>query len=441
MTERAPVTPLVLANCSVIDVENGDVLSGAEIHVEDGRITAVGRAPGGRDRNARVVDLGGGWVTPGLWDCHAHLGLLIPDPTNYGFFETQARRSIRAGQNAIDALRVGITTVRVTGEAEYIDLAWRDAFATGQFTGPRIFGAGHLMRCTGGHLNRGPKQYQYVRDAIEIDGTTEAMKQTRQQITMGVDLIKIVVTGGMQAGEGVGDLQLTKEEVAAICTIAHGRGRQVTAHAGGGQATRDALDAGIDAIEHGYDLDEQTIDMMAERGTFLVPTIGVTHDDEFACEHMWPDATRAKASRLAPAHRETVLRAKESGITICSGGDKYPIAESGLREIQRLVDVGLTAAEALRAATINGARLMRADDWIGTIEPGKVADFAVWARNPLDDIGALDELRRVYLGGRLVTDAGSDGALNPADRARGVSRIGIPDDVAVVRPTYEESSK
>jgi imidazolonepropionase-like amidohydrolase len=419
--------PVVLTNCSVVDVENADVITDASIHIAGGRITSVQKASA-TDSSVQVIDLRGGWVTPGLWDCHAHLGLLIPDPTNFGFFETQPRRTIRAGQNAMDALRVGITTVRVTGEAEYIDLAWRDAFASGQHVGPRIYGAGHMMRCTGGHLNRAHKKYIYVRDAMEIDGTTEAMKATREQISMGVDLIKIVVTGGMSAGEGVADMQMTKDEVGAIVTIAHGRGRQVTAHAGGGQPTRDALEVGIDCIEHGYDLDEETVAMMVERGTFFVPTIGVTHDDEFACEHMWNDQTRAKASTLAPAHRDSLLLAKEHGVPICSGGDKYPIAESGLREVQRLVDVGLTPAEALQAATCNPARLMKADSWVGTVSAGKVADLAVWARNPLDDISALDELQKVYLSGRLVTDVDSDGAYDPARQGAGVSRIGIPNN-------------
>jgi imidazolonepropionase-like amidohydrolase len=414
---------VVLAGCSVVDVENADVLENVAIRIENGRITDIG--PNVSVGGAQVTDLQGAWVTPGLWDCHAHLGQLIPDPTNYTFFETQPRRSIRAGHNAMDALRVGITTLRVPGEAAYIDLAWRDAFASGQFVGPRIFGAGPLMRCTGGHANRAPKRFSYLEQAIEIDGPDMAMRETRRQILMGVDFIKVAVTGGMSAGEGVDDLQLVREEISAICTVAHQRGLKVTAHAGGGQATYDAIEAGVDSIEHGYHLDERTIDLMRQRGTYLVPTIGVTHDDEFACEHEWTDAVRRKAGQLAPGHAESVRMAHANGIPICSGGDKYPIAESGIREIKALARAGLTPMQALQAATCNAAALMRSPD-LGSVAPNKIADLAVWARNPAEDVEALDDLDKVFLAGRLVVDRNASGAKDPEARGQGVSVIGIP---------------
>jgi imidazolonepropionase-like amidohydrolase len=415
---------MLLANCHVIDAVTPDPIRNTSIRIEGNRIAGIGDTHR-NDIDEPVIDLGGAYVTPGLWDSHCHLGLLIPDPTGYCYFETLAERAVRAGHTAQDALRVGLTSLKVVGEASGIDLAWRDAFKAGMHKGPRIFAAGKIIRATGGHGSTGKKKFLYVEDGIEADGEAEFAHAARLQLKMGVDFIKICITGGMALDETFGEPQMFSEEMAAVIRATHAKGKKVTAHAGGAPAVKAALKVGLDAVEHGYQLDEECIAIMAAQGAFLTPTIGVTHDEAFARKHNWPEPTIQKAKEGMPAHRLGVEMAKAYGVPICSGGDKYPIAESGIREIELLGQVGLSNFEALQAATINSARFLGVGDLLGTIEVGKLADLAIFAEDPLADLANLHKLCMVVKDGEVVVDHILPSRVQQPVLS-GVTHLGIP---------------
>jgi imidazolonepropionase-like amidohydrolase len=415
---------MLLTGCAVLDAVHETVSDPTTVRIEDGRITEIGGS--GASPDLPTVDLEGRFVAPGLWDVHCHLSLMIPDPSCHSRFDSVAEATLRAGHNAIDALHVGFTGLRVVGEVDGIDFAWRNAFRSGMYDGPRLFCAGHLLSTTGGHLRQSrlaPLRLEQL--TTEFDGAAEALRAVRHQIHLGADVIKLAITGGMGLHEAIDERQMTSEELAAAITAAHNKGRRVAAHASGGDATKDALRIGIESVEHGYVLDEECIELMAGRDTTYVPTIGVTHDPAFADRHEWPEAIKAKAAVGAPAHRDALRMAIERGLRICTGGDKYPIVDSGRREIELVAELGLGNAGALRAATINAAQLCGVDADLGTVEPGKIADLVVLDANPLDDITAIRQLALVVKGGRVVVDHLSE---HHAERAigAGVSALGVP---------------
>lgn len=416
---------LLLVGCTIVDCVRDEPIEGTSLLIEGGRITEIGR--GTRpDPSWRVVDLEGGYVLPGLWDSHCHLSLMIPDPTNHSRFDSEGEATIRAGHNAMDALRVGFTSLRVVGEVNGIDMAWRAAFRSGMFRGPRLSCAGNLLGSTGGHLRQHrlrPVRLEQLTSTF--DGPSEAMKLVREQVHRGADLIKIAITGGMSLHEAMDDPQVEVDEIRAAVTAARSRRRRVAAHASGGEVTKEALRIGIDSVEHGYVLDEECVELMARHGTTYVPTIGVTHDPDFARRHHWSDAITAKAAEAAPAHRAALEMARHHGVRICAGGDKYPIADSGIREIELLGQLGLTNLEALQAATCNAAWLSGHDADLGTVEVGKVADLLVTRANPLEDLGAIREVAVVLKGGSVVVDHLGAGLIDDPVGA-GVSELGVP---------------
>jgi imidazolonepropionase-like amidohydrolase len=384
------------------------------------------------------VDLEGCFVLPGLWDSHCHLSLMIPDPTNYSRFDTEAEAAIRAGHNARHALLAGFTSLRVVGEMNGIDMAWRAAFANGMFPGPRIFAAGRLLGTTGGH----GRQERLTPLRLEertcvFDGPAEAMRAARAQIQRGADLIKIAITGGMSAHEQFAEAQMETEEIAAIVTVAHARGRRVAAHAGGGAVTKAAVRIGINSVEHGYCLDEECIELMLQNDVAFVPTIGVTHDADFARRHQWTEQTIARAAGVAPSHRAALEMAIARGIRICAGGDKYPVFDSGVREIELLASLGLGTSGALRAATAHAAALSGVDADLGTVEVGKIADLLVLRRNPLEDVSAIRDVVAVLKGGRMLVDNRGQQLHQPAVLGEGTTSIGVPLDPAAPQPTVQ----
>lgn len=414
---------LLLTNCSVVDAVRDEPIEGVSVLIENGRIAAIDRS---QHEGATVIDLKGGFVMPGLWDVHCHLSLMIPDPTNHSRFDSEAEATLRAGHNAIDALHAGFTGLRVVGEVNGIDLAWREAFRSGMFDGPRLVCAGHLLSTTGGHLRQSrlvPLRLNQL--TTTFDGPNEAMKVTRDQIHRGSDLVKIAITGGMGLHEAIDEPQMTADEIAAVAQAARAKGRRIAAHASGGSATKDALRIGIDSVEHGYTLDDECIELMSDAGTTLVPTIGVTHDPDFAERHQWPDAIRGKSAEIAPGHRDGLLMAIEKGVRICAGGDKYPIVDSGVREIEILAELGLGNLRAIKAATADAAWLCGVDADLGTVEVGKIADLLIVDSNPLDNIHAIRAVKMVMMGGRVVVDHLGERA-NQRVLGRGVSVLGVP---------------
>lgn len=366
-------------------------------------LLADGRLAPDDGREALTVDADGAWVLPGLMDCHAHPGEAFYAPGGASYFESVAQRTVRAGENLREAAAVGITGVRCVDEAEGIDLAWREAFAAGTSMGPRVLAAGRAIRTTGGHGTAYPRVPVHMGDMHVADGPTLMARAVREQVERGADWIKVMLTGGlMSEHETVDGMQLSPEELDAVLTTATQRGIPVTAHCGGAEAAKRFARAGGRCIEHGYALDEEAAAVLAAHGTWLVPTIGVTHDDDFL-EHGdgWPDFSLERARATRTRHAESLAMCRAAGVRIAVGADLNPIAERLHRELELLESAGMPRLEVLRAATVGGRELNGLG--AGTApEPGMVADLMVVEADPIEEPGALARPRQVIVAGRLL---------------------------------------
>jgi imidazolonepropionase-like amidohydrolase len=387
------VAELLLANANVVDVRTGGVAAGA-IAVADGRIVEDGDAE-------RVLDLDGAYVLPGLVNCHVHFGLVLPGAAGERLRgETEAALALRMAANAAAALRAGVTTVRLVGERPYADLALRDSIARGETPGPRVLSAGPLLISVGGHGWELP-------GSAEASGADGFRRLAREQLKHGADWLKISVSGGIAGeNEAIADSQMTADEILAVTETAHARGRKVAAHAGPPGAIRLAVEHGVDSIEHGYFLDDETTGFMAGRGAWLVPTINVSRAVEFFERIGAPPWMIAKALAAGELHWAGLRSAIRNGVRIALGTDMLPHepfdgTSVTVRELEFMVEAGLTPLAALRAATVDAAELLDLDD-VG-VEPGKRADLIAVGGNPVEDVSALRDLRAVVAAGRLVS--------------------------------------
>lgn len=410
---------LYLKNCQLIDCVGDDLHAvAADVVVEDGTIASVEQAGTAAPADATVLDLGGSYLLPGLWDIHCHPGGMIPDPTRVSYFETPADRTLRAVRNTTAALRAGVTALRAVGEANYIDVALRETYANRQpaglwkkgyddkrLYGPRLYCAGPGLRITGGHGANGRIAPMYTSPPAEVDGPEEIRKATRYAIKMGVDWIKLCITGGI-AGirESMYEVQMSYEDIKAACDAAHNKGLKVCAHTGCSEAAIVGVKAGLDCIEHGYELNEEATELMAERGVYYCPTLSVTHDEDYMRHWEWPEHSITRALQGADLHRKAFENALKAGVTIVNGADLNPIADTAIPEIEWVVDAGLSPAQALLASTRRAAELCDAADSLGTVEAGKIADLIVVDENPLENISALRDVRLVMKEGEIVVN-------------------------------------
>jgi len=390
----------ILTNCHVIDCTGGPVLRNMTAIIKGNRIMALEsgvykRKPAEKER---LINLNGGYVLPGLWDVHTHLGDLIPDPRNLLETESPIDYTIRAGRNAMDALRAGITGVRVLGENHYADVAWKKAFDRNVFMGPRLFVCRRAMSITGGHGHG-------TLGAFEVDGPDEVRKAVRENIKHGVDQIKLMVTGGiMTAGESMQESQFLIEEIRAATEVAHQSGRKVCAHSWGTEGVKTAIQGGVDCIEHGL-LDDEAVEMMKEHDTFYVPTLNCTQDRKKILQGGLPDFMKEKALGSADLHLQGFRRALKAGVKITCGADSNPVSEFALSEIEHLVKAGMNEMDTLMAATRTCADLCGVQDLLGTVEPGKLADLIVLSENPLENISNIRTLQMVLKDGKVIETA------------------------------------
>jgi imidazolonepropionase-like amidohydrolase len=394
----------VLTNCSVVDVLSGSVTPGSGVWIDGNRIAGIGPVDEltQRANAAKLVDLAGAHVLPGLVNMHVHFGLTLPGPDQYRMqLESGAALALRMARNAREALLAGVTTVRLTGERLHADFALRASIASGETLGPRIFTAGMACIATGGHGHT-------FAGTIEADGPAEFRKVVRLQLKEGADLIKICISGGI-AGEheAIRDAQLSKPEMRAIMETAHGSGKKVTAHAGPPGAIRDAIKCGLDCVEHGYFLTEEVIRLMADRGVWLVPTIAVSRCEEFYARIGAPDWMVRKALAAGEQHWAALEMAIRSGVSIALGTDMLPAepyegTTATVRELEFYVAAGMRPIEALRSATIKAAEWLDAQDRLGSIEVGKLADLIAVDGDPTADISRMRHLRFVMQDGRIV---------------------------------------
>ena len=380
--------PWLIRGAQVLDVATGEATA------RDLAVAAGAVVPAQDARDAAVVDAAGLTVLFGLWDCHAHPGGMMYDPSAQGYFEGPAEWAVRAGSNLIEAAHQGITGVRAVAEATRVDLAWSRAFERGDYGGPRLRCAGAGIRTTGGHGTAFPRRPVEVEWEIAADGPAEMRRAARSLIEQGVHWIKVMLTGGLySAHETVEDAQLLDDEIEAVL--------QVATHCGSARLAEHFAKAGGRSVEHGDAAAERAAAAMAAAGTWLVPTIGVTHDEELMLANGWPDHARLRARSSAARHAEAMHACIAAGVRIATGADLNPIGPRLHAELAMLQRAGLTALQVLHAATTGGRALNGLGD-ATTPEPGCVADLIFVEGNPLEDLGVLASPRAVMTFGRFI---------------------------------------
>ena len=394
----------VLAGATLIDGLGGAAAANAAVHVKDGRIAWVGRADDLPAQNADPVDLSGKWLLPGLIDAHIHVCYNGAESV----FALLERPRDALVLEAVDIVRRilshGTTTVRDIGGEKYIEMSLRNAIEAGFIQGPRMKTSGRVISMTGGHAH-------FI--AREADGPDEVRKAAREQIKAGADTVKLMATGGSATpGQDIMASQFTVDEIKAAVETAHMMGRTVAAHCHGTGGIKNCLLAGVDSIEHGTYLDEETADMMVENGASLVLTLGVGNPDLES--YPLSPVQKADAERRRPMIekgvkqiRETIALARAKGVFLGSGSDAggNPLAPhhySMARELELLVENGIAEMEAIGIVTMNNAKILRWENDIGSIEPGKLADLLVIDGDPLADIRNIRKVAAVYKGGEKV---------------------------------------
>jgi imidazolonepropionase-like amidohydrolase len=398
---------IALKASRMIDPRRDAPIDNAVVVIRGDRIEAAGTAsavtvPAG----ARVLDLSGYTILPGLMDCHVHITMTPGDGGDtQKLKETVAHDAIYGVAHAKVTLEAGFTTIRNVGSGNYADAALRDLIERGVVPGPRMWVATRGLGATGGHadINGWSSDLKLPGTAEIADGVDELRKAVRTQIKNGADLIKVTATGGiLSVGDAVTHQQYSLEELEAIVETAGMLGVKVAAHAHSPGGMNDAVRSGVVSIEHGSLVDDEGIRLMKERGTFLVPTL---YTLDFIIEEGSssgvPQYSIDKAKSIARQQRERLSAAFHAGVKFAYGTDAavFPHGRNA-RDFRILVEeLDVRPIDAIRTATINAAELIGIENRAGTLEPGKWADVIAVAGNPLENITLLEDVRFVMKGG------------------------------------------
>ncbi|NNM32800.1 MAG: amidohydrolase family protein [Gemmatimonadetes bacterium] len=378
-----PQPHLALTNANVVDVVTGELQRGVTVVLAEGRIESIGAdAP---PAGVEVKDLGGKFVVPGLIDAHTHLNSLA-----------SARR----------ALATGVTTVRSASVGSFRDVALRELVADGWLAGPDVVAAGIFVTPDIGDAVLADPE---LRDLVRGVDTLERLRRlTRANVEHGVDVIK--TRGTERAGLPDTDPRqqvYTVEELSAVVEEAGAAGVPVMAHAHGDEGGRAAVLAGVKSIEHGTYLSDETLRLMRDRGTFLVPTYSTVVDLVEPGGDYDDPVTRVRGMHMLPRLERTVQRAHEIGVRIVSGADVSYTPESVTRvshEVANFTRLGMTPIEALQTATVNAADLLGLGDRTGRIATGFEADLIVVDENPLENVLVLQDPLLIVSNGRVAVD-------------------------------------
>lgn len=395
----------------LVDVQARRVLSQVDVLIEAGKVAQIGS---GIVSDAAVIDLSDKTCLPGLIDMHVHF-THQSNPKSYmePYVLNPADFAFRAVGFADITLRKGFTTVRSLGDRGdgTVSVSLRNAIDSGLLKGPRIFTAGKSIATTGGHAdptngankvlqgNPGPKQGV-------INSAEDAMQAVRQRYKDGADLIKITATGGVLSTAKNGqNPQFTDAEVVAIITAAKDYGFKVAAHAHGAEGMKRAIRAGVSSIEHGTYMDDETHRLMKKYGTYLVPTImaGEFVAEKAKIDGYFPEIVRPKAAAIGPLIQSSFGKAYKAGVKIAFGTDTGVSAHGdNAQEFALMVEAGMPAMEAIKAATVNAADLLGESDSLGSIAVSKHADIIAVDGDPISNIRELENVTFVMKGGKVV---------------------------------------
>ena len=390
----------------MVDPARGRIVENPALLIDEGKVIAVGVAGTlAAPDDARLIDLSGKTILPGLIDMHTHLSGPARKGRGYDGLQYAAeRQSIWGVVHARQTLEAGFTTVRNVGSSGYEMLAVRDAINEGEIPGPRMFVAGPPIGIVGGHCsdeNYLPHDAERIGEGVGT-GPWELREKVRRNIKFGVDLIKTCSTGGVfSKGTLLGAPQSTVEELTAIVDEAHMRGLKVAAHAHGTQGVKNAIIAGVDTIEHASFLDDEAIRMAKRNGVFLTMDIYNTEFTLAEGEALGvPEESLAKEREVGTIQRESFRKAVKAGAKVIFGTDAaiFPHGDNA-KQFSRMVEFGMTPMQAIQAATSLAAEALGKSGELGCLDVGCSADLVAVSGDPLADIATLEDVEFVMKGG------------------------------------------
>lgn len=384
----------VLTGGSRPPIRNGGV------RVRGSRVVAVGRADDIREPDDQVFDLGEATLLPGLIDCHEHLSghdrYAIGDPS---VVEPDMMFALVGAYHARRLVRIGVTTARIPGAPGHIDLMIRRAIGEGYLLGPKMVCAGRVVVMTGGHGSM---------SGVEVDGPWEARKAARAQLKAGADFVKIIASGGVgitREGELPSQPELSVVEMTAAVEAVHSADRRITAHADGVPGISNALEAGVDCIEHGIYLNADHARFMADNRVAMVPTLstmqGIYHH---GIEYGMPQTWIPIAEAVLEPHLDSFRHALEAGVHFATGTDGFGDI---VDEMITFTTFGISNYRAIQSATRDAALVISPHPDFGVLEEGKAADVIAVDGDPLDDLNVLRSVRFVMIDGKILVSDGS----------------------------------
>lgn len=405
-TSGAEAADYLITADAMIDVIDGKRIERPAILVRDGRISAIGiqgqiAAPEGGE----VVNLSGQTLMPGLMDMHVHLSGDAEAPFYAGLGQSTARQTVVAVKNARRTLMAGFTTVRNVGADNYTVIGVRDGINDGDIEGPRIYAAGHSVGITGGHCDNNflPPEMQFTSGGA-VDGPWAVRAKVRENIKYGANAIKVCATGGVfSKGTKVGVQQMSMEELKAAVEEAHLRGLTIAAHAHGTDGIKAAIVAGVDSVEHASFADDEAINLAKKYGTYFSMDIYNTeYTLAYGEANGVPEENINKEKQVSAAQRDSFRRAVEAGVKMVFGSDAaiYPHGDNA-KQLSRMVQFGMTPLQALQAATVNAATLLKIENDLGVIREGYVADIIAVPGNPLQDVSVTEDVSFVMKDGKI----------------------------------------
>jgi len=395
----------VLRATRMFDGKSNTLVTPGLVVVTDGKIVAVG-AKAAVPAGAEPIDLGDATLLPGFIDAHTHITMMYSDDwkqnTLDGLQKTIAEQALDASANARVTLMAGFTTVRDVGSHDYLDVGLRNAIRDGVVAGPRMLVTVHALGSTGGHCDHsgGFRPGLFGRETDPLDGVINSPDQARYAVRLdhkyGADLIKVCATGGvLSLTDDVDTPQLTQEELNAIVDEAHALRRKTAAHAHGNEGAKRAILAGIDSIEHGSFMQDETLELMKQRGTYLVPTLiaGDSLREKIDKGVYLPAAIIAKTHAALAARSQMFQHAVAKGVKVGFGTDAAVYAHGrNAEEFHLMVDLGMKPIDALRSAALPDAELLAIQDKLGTLESGKLADVIAVPGDPVENIRQTEKV-------------------------------------------------